>query len=341
MTREPEIGSVRELPIRKLWHRETDFTQWLARNIGNLDSILGIGLRGARPEEPVGDLRVDIVAETEGGGIAIENQLERSDHRHFGQLLTYIAHPDQEISQGIWIVESARDEHVKAVERLNEAETVRIWMVKVRAIRIGNSLPAPLFEIIVAPPEAGESSDASTTAEAVRGLKPAQIKIRDFQGALFTQAREENVQSPFYRLSPSKNQLRDTPARGQGLLYRLAVTRSGTRVVVTNRKPKNGPGTWLRAYDELRAESDQIARDFADKGLQQKLSWWDERSANGRWGVTYEVEVDLERPDTKRLRELNQAAAAMKAVFDPRIGKLEAYLEDAPLDGDPVPELAE
>ncbi len=330
MTREAEIGSVRELStVGKLWRGETDFTRWLARNIGDLDRVLGLGLRDARPEEKAGAFRVDIVAETYDDSIAIENQFGQSDHKHFGQLLTYIAHPDQQISQGIWIVESARDEHVKAVERLNEAETVRIWMVKVSAIRIGDSFPAPLFEIIVAPLEAGESSDSWTGTEADRGLKGPQIKARHFQTALFAQAEQDAINSPFRRLSPRPAQQRDTPALGQGLLYRLAVKQGEARVLVTNRKPRNGPGTWLELYDELNAESDRIASEFANAGPQRELMWWDDRSTNGRWGVTYAVDIDLERPDKEKLRELNQAAAAMKAVFDPRIERLSDKFEEA------------
>ncbi len=327
-----KIGTVSPVALRDVWPKEdADFTPWLTANIGELDRELGIGLQNARSEQSAGTFRVDIVADTDGGSLAIENQYGRSDHKHFGQLLTYIAHPDQEISQGIWIVEEARDEHVKAVERLNEAEKLRIWMVEAKAIRIEDSLPAPVFEVVVAPPEDSDRSDVPTTGEAVGSLKPSQIKIREFQQALFAQAEKENLDSPFKGLRPSVNQVRDTKAQYPGLLYRLAVKHGEARIVVTNRKPKGKSGTWLRAYDELRAQSAEIAHEFATAGPSGSLTWWDTRPENGRWGVTYSVDVRLDDPEKERLRELNKAAAAMKAVFGPRIDQLADNLEDAPL----------
>ena len=329
-----EIGKITALSLSQVWRREdNDFTPWLTENIEELDGALGIGLNNARREQPVGDFRVDIVAATYDDEIAIEVQYGLSDHRHFGQLLTYIAHPEQEISQGIWIVERARDEHVKAVKRLNEAETVRIWMVKASAIRIGDSLPAPLFEIVVAPTEAGESSDASSGADADRGLKRPQIRARNFQADLFAQAKQDEIDSPFERLSPKPAQSRETPAKGQRLLYRLAVKQGEARVELANRRQK-----WLKAFDELRAESDQIAHEFAEKGPRQELSWRDDRSTNGRWRVIYAIQVNLDEPAAASLRDLNLAAAAMKAVFAPRIKRLKDALEDAPLESDEAQE---
>lgn len=328
-----KIGTVSPVALRKVWPKEdADFTPWLTTNIGELDRVLGIGLKHARSEQPAGTFRIDIVAETYDDSVAIENQYGPSDHKHFGQLLTYISHPDQEISQGIWLVEKARDEHVKAVERLNEAETVRIWMVEVGAIRIGDSLPAPVFEVAAAPPDIVRTGAGPGDGEADSAPKPLQIKRRAFQAALFAQASEDGIDSPFKGLSPNVAADRTTPARGQRLLYRVAVKHGEARIVVTNTKPRNKPGTWLGAYDELRADSDDIAREFAAAGPQRELHWWDDRSDNGRWGVTYSVDVSLDEPDKERLRELNQAAAAIKAVFGPRIERLPAELEHAPLE---------
>ena len=116
-----------------------------------------------------------------------------------------------------------------------------------------------------------------------------------------------------------------------GLLYRVAFKQGKVRVVVTNRNPRNRPGTWLGAYAELSRHSKQIDQQLASAGPQRKWEWWDDRIENGRWGVTYRVEVNLDDPDESKLRELNQAAAAMKAMFGPRIAALPAELEHASL----------
>ena len=324
------IGTITSVPLREVWPKEDlDFTPWLTANIGQLDRELGIGLREARCEQRAGDFRVDVLAETYDDSIAIENQYGRSDHRHFGQLLTYIAHPDQEVSQGIWIVEEARDEHIKAVERLNEAETVRIWIVEVSVVRIGDSPPAPVFKVVAGPPDSGEIRKAGNNSGA---LKPDQIEKRDFQAALFAQAEEESIDSPFIGLAPTTGGLRDSPIRPRGPVYRLAVSKTSCRVVVTNRKPQDQPGTWLPAYDLLIAEANEIDREFAAAGPRKKLDWWDDRSENGRWGVTYQGDANQNTRAEAQLRELNEAAAAIKAVFGPRIERLPAELEHAPLE---------
>ena len=174
-------------------------------------------MTNARSEVGAGDFNIDIVAETNFGDIVIENQFGRSDHRHLGQLVTYLSH--REVQRAIWIVEEGRPEHVKAVEVLNERGIGQIWMLTVRAIKIGSSAPAPLFTIVAEPSEIERLDD-----KARQELSPTQIKRRDFMAALFAQARDEGIDSPFRDLAPSIHGILHTPARGQGLLYRVAVT---------------------------------------------------------------------------------------------------------------------
>ena len=75
-------------------------------------------MTNARREVAAGDFSIDIVAETDFGEIVIENQYGQSDHRHLGQLVTYLSHRD--VQRAVWIVQHGRSEHVKAVETLNE-----------------------------------------------------------------------------------------------------------------------------------------------------------------------------------------------------------------------------
>ena len=70
-----KIGTITTVDIRKVWLKEdTNFTPWLTENIRVLDKSLGIGLENARREQKAGAFRIDIVAETYEGRIAIENQ---------------------------------------------------------------------------------------------------------------------------------------------------------------------------------------------------------------------------------------------------------------------------
>jgi hypothetical protein len=51
----------------------------------------------------------------------------------------------------IWIVSDPRPEHVAAITWLNESSSANFYMVKVEAVKIGDSPAAPLFTLIVGP----------------------------------------------------------------------------------------------------------------------------------------------------------------------------------------------
>ena len=300
------VGFIESVAIREVWPKEhIDFTPWLETNIGDLDKVLGLGLTNARREVGAGDFSIDLVAETDFGDVVIENQFGRSDHRHLGQLIVYLAQRD--VQRAIWIVEEGRPEHVKAVETLNERGVGQIWMVTVRTVRIGDSLPAPLFTVVAEP-----SEDAMPKGRADPDLTLAQRQRRDFMAALFAQARDQGIDSPFKNLKPDYIGLQDTPARGSGLVYRVAVNRRESRVVLTNKK-----GRWTGALAVLLENRQEIDEAFAACGLARPLEWTEGVTA-GRWVIRYGVDVNYrDRPDETRMLELNRAAAAMKRVFDP------------------------
>ena len=51
--------------------------------------------------------------------------------------------------------------------------------------------------------------------------------------------------------------------------------------------------------------------------------------AAGRWAIRYTVAANYgDEVDPARMRELNQAAAEMKRVFDPHVQRLEPQLEE-------------
>lgn len=145
------IGQLRRVPLREVWpHEARDFTTWLQENIDILNTELGINLIGAEREQAAGSFNVDLVAEDEHGNtIVIENQLERSDHDHLGKLLTYMTVMDAKAA--IWIVADPRPEHVAVISWLNESFSVDFYLLKVEAVRIGDSPAAPLLTEIVGP----------------------------------------------------------------------------------------------------------------------------------------------------------------------------------------------
>lgn len=91
----------------------------------------------------------------------IENQLEFTDHRHLGQLLTYAAGLDARTV--IWIAESFRDEHRAAVDFLNHSTTAdyNFFAVQIELYRIGDSPLAPQFTLVAKPNDWNRQAQAA------------------------------------------------------------------------------------------------------------------------------------------------------------------------------------
>ena len=116
-----EIGRIKKISPREAWkHEARDFTPWLFDNLQLLGDVIGITLEPEDTEVSVDSFSADILARDAVGGrlVLIENQLETTDHKHLGQLLTYLAGLETEIV--IWIATEFRDPHLSAVNWLNE-----------------------------------------------------------------------------------------------------------------------------------------------------------------------------------------------------------------------------
>jgi hypothetical protein len=145
------IGRLERVALREVWaHEALDFTQWLELNIDVLNDALDLEIVNVDREQSAGKFSIDLVAEDiHGRQFVIENQLERSDHDHLGKLITYLT--AMGAKGAIWIVRDPRPEHLAAVQWLNQALDVDFYMVKVEAVKILDSAPAPLFTLIVGP----------------------------------------------------------------------------------------------------------------------------------------------------------------------------------------------
>ena len=151
------IGKLESVDVRKLWvHEQYDFSAWLAKeaNLSILGETLGISFTDVETEKFVGSYLCDIVAKDDNDKdkiVIIENQLERSDHDHLGKIITYASGLDA--STIIWIVTNARTEHKSAIEWLNNntISKINFFLIELKAYRIGDSLPAPKFEIAEMP----------------------------------------------------------------------------------------------------------------------------------------------------------------------------------------------
>lgn len=150
-----DLGIIENVDVRKVWRYEAhNFTPWLARNLGRLGQALHLDLELLSTEARVGPFSLDILAQEavpNGRKVAIENQLEGTDHSHLGQLLTYAAGREAQVA--IWVARYFDDQHRAAIDWLNQwtSDEVEFYGVEVRAIRIDDSKPAPIFEPVAVP----------------------------------------------------------------------------------------------------------------------------------------------------------------------------------------------
>jgi hypothetical protein len=144
------IGRIQRVNLRSLWrHEALDFTAWLEANLDVLNEATGLSLGDVGRERPVGSFSVDLVADDKEGVVVIENQLEKSDHDHLGKLLTYLV--GLQAKKAVWIVSDPRPEHIAVISWLNESSSADFYLLKLEAIQIGDSPPAPLFTKIAEP----------------------------------------------------------------------------------------------------------------------------------------------------------------------------------------------
>lgn len=151
------IDKLRRVPLREVWvHEAYDFTQWLQNNVDVLNEAIGFTLVSVEREQAAGSFSVDLVAGDENGSVVIiENQLEKSDHDHLGKLITYLTAIGARAA--IWIVADPRPEHVAAIAWLNESTSADFYLLKVEAVRIGDSAAAALLTVIVGPSHESKS----------------------------------------------------------------------------------------------------------------------------------------------------------------------------------------
>lgn len=176
------LGKLERISLRKAWaHEAGEFTPWLAQadNLNLLAESLGLNeLELVGIEHPVGDFKVDILCSDNGGKVIIENQLEKTNHNHLGQILTYAAGVGAR--KVIWLAETFRTEHVAALEFLNQHTTDELdfFAVEIELWRIGDSPMAPSFNVVVKPNDWAKAGQQNAKAAAtMTPTKQRQLKF--------------------------------------------------------------------------------------------------------------------------------------------------------------------
>lgn len=171
-----QLGRLEKLDLRTYWKKEaTDFTPWLAQaeNIQLLGETIGIELEVYGQEESVGAFSADLLCKDTINDhyVLIENQLERTDHTHLGQLMTYAAGLDAVTI--IWIAQKFTEEHRAALDWLNRItdDGFTFFGIEIELYKIGDSCPAPMFNIVSKPNDWAKQVKKSTIAQPVTEKK--------------------------------------------------------------------------------------------------------------------------------------------------------------------------
>ena len=150
------LGVLERVELRDIWISEaSDFTPWLAgtENLAQLGRTIGMELELEAQEKNVGPFRADILCKdtATGNWVLIENQLERTDHTHLGQLLTYAA--GLKAVTIVWVASQFTEEHRATLDWLNTItdEGFQFFGLEVELWKIGSSPAAPKFNIISKP----------------------------------------------------------------------------------------------------------------------------------------------------------------------------------------------
>lgn len=245
------IDRIKRVPLREVWkHEAHDFTVWLCENIDVLQEVVGFEISNAEREQSTGNFNVDIKADDEFGDVVvIENQLEKSDHDHLGKILTYLTAFDAK--KAIWIVREPRPEHVNAISKLNEAFAgCDFWLLKIEAIQIGDSHPAPLITKIVGPSE---------EARSVGRIKEEDSERHHLRLAFWTRFLElaKDKLPLFNSISPSKD-VWIGKFVNRGFCYAFWINKDGMRSELRIDFGKDHDAYNLEVFKKLQAHKEEI-----------------------------------------------------------------------------------
>lgn len=258
------IERISRLPLRSIWkHEAKDFTTWLQENIDILKEITGFEILNPEKEQSTGNFNVDILGEdSSGNNVVIENQLEKSDHDHLGKIITYLT--AFEAKTAIWIVAEPRLEHINAVSWLNESTEVNFYLIKLEAIQIGDSSPAPLMTKIVGPSEEAKQigNVKKDTSERHK------LRYMFWEGLL---ERSKIKHKLFNSISPTQYNWIGASSGIRGISYTYWITKEGVSLKIYIDRGKDSDEENNKLFNELLKNKEIIEKEFGESLDWEKL----------------------------------------------------------------------
>lgn len=266
------LGRLTKVELRQAWaHEAHDFTPWLAQpeNLALLGEAIGIELECESQEKPVGPFSADILCKDTANDtwVLIENQLERTDHTHLGQLLTYAA--GLQAVTIVWIAGRFTEEHRAALDWLNEHtdEGLNFFGLELELWRIGDSPLAPKFNIVCQPNNWAKAVKNTAAKGEMTAHKQLQLKF-------WTAYRNylEDQKSVIQALKPAPRHWNNHPVGHSG--FNLASVISAWNSVTETWNPEIRAELYVKgphAKDNFAALEKR--KDEIEKALGFSLTW--------------------------------------------------------------------
>ena len=319
-----EIGKIEKVNLRDIWkNEERDFTPWLEKNIEILSEHIGIGIEDLRKEASIGTFSADLVGtshETDDKVVVIENQFGDTNHDHLGKLITYISGKQAKI--GIWIAEKFREEHIAALEYLNENEKengISFFGVEICLKKIGNSPPAPEFDIIVKP-------NLWQRRISQESLSPNDIKRRELRLEFFTKLvnRYREINPSWNRVTPQPQHWLSFGAGKAGFGFGWTWKSSGgwafsTELYIDVKDAEENK----RLFESLKLNRENIEREMGFKLNWQELP--DSRACRIEYSIP--TGVPFTKLTEERKSELTEWGATHMKIFSEVLRKYIQKLE--------------
>lgn len=323
----PQLGRLQRVDLRVVWADEAKgFTPWLAlpENIALLSEAIGMELEVEAQEKDVGPFRADILCRDAATNdwVLIENQLERTDHTHLGQLLTYAA--GLKAVTIVWLASRFTDEHRAVLDWLNEvtAEKFQLFGLEVEAWRIGDSPIAPKFNVVSKPNDWSRGAAEGATRVAADLTDTQRLQLE------FWTAFREYANRHAKRIRATK----PLPQQWMNFAIGRAWTHLSGIVLIRKTSAKGEDPGELRvelfvdsrvapgAYELLLVQQAEIERQFGCR-----LAWQAPEGKRGRWIFLSRAASPLVRERWEEyFRWLVETADKFHEVFQPRVREISA-----------------
>jgi hypothetical protein len=296
------MGRLQYGRLSDAWKGEaTEFTPLLAAQLDQVGAAIGVDLASLGQSEVLttGGRRIDIVARgSDGSEFVVENQYGRADHDHLTRGLAYAV---ARRARGLIVVaEEHRDEFRAVAQYLNELAEfdpergIAVWLLEVKAVRIGDSSWAPLFSAVVEPNQFTTTVERAKQSQVIPTMEEF---WQQFAAESTASAVQELLQSWLSaghrrRLNPNNLVLEARGPSANGVRAVIAVFSDGRVQVPFGSYAGQNSGIEVAALStpEFRARADSLfGFNGSERQAQTPPGWFDPAKTEAVLGFCLEV----------------------------------------------------